>query len=240
MEPSTTSPTSKHAPQVHSNQVAIKHRRPWFPVCRCRSCSSASGCSSIPILDLPSHAGQFLVRLGPFEQGLLLGPGKLCLTLELTPECILRVRWSLGSLLQIGNVAERTGLTADAIRFYERERLLHTATRSSGGFRLFSGSDVADLKFIRNAQELGFSLEEIRELLGLKHASHPDCRVVEELVEHKLEIVRGKIASLRKLERELRQAAAECKSNLGHANNGQAENCPVLEDISRGRRRQKK
>jgi DNA-binding transcriptional MerR regulator len=146
----------------------------------------------------------------------------------------------LSGLLQIGDVAERTGLTADAIRFYERERLLHAATRSSGGFRLFSGSDVEDLNFIRNAQELGFSLDEIRELLGLKHTSHSDCRVVEELIEHKLEIVRGKIASLRKLERELRQAAAECKFNLDHTTNGQAESCPVLDDIFRRGRRNKK
>jgi DNA-binding transcriptional MerR regulator len=138
----------------------------------------------------------------------------------------------MNGLLQIGDVAERTGLTADAIRFYEREKLLHTAARSSGGFRLFSGSDMEDLNFIRKAQELGFSLDEIRELLGLKRASHPDCRVVEQLVEHKIEIVRGKIAALRKLERELRRAAAECKSNLGHTVIGQAKNCPVLDDIS--------
>jgi MerR family Zn(II)-responsive transcriptional regulator of zntA len=133
----------------------------------------------------------------------------------------------MNGLLQIGDVAERTGLTADAIRFYEREQLLHAATRSSGGFRLFSDSAVEDLNFIRNAQDLGFSLIEIRELLALKHASHPDCRVVEQLIEHKIEIVRGKIAALRKLERELREAAADCKSNLSRVTNGRAKDCPV-------------
>jgi DNA-binding transcriptional MerR regulator len=90
----------------------------------------------------------------------------------------------------------------DAIRFYERERLLHPAARSSGRFRLFSESDLEDLTFIRNAQDLGFSLEEIRELLALKPASQPDCEQVEQLLEHKIEIVRGKIAALRRLERE--------------------------------------
>jgi DNA-binding transcriptional MerR regulator len=75
----------------------------------------------------------------------------------------------MGALLQIGDVASQTGLTVDTIRFYERERLLHRAARSSGGFRLFSQSDVADLEFIRNAQELGFSLQEIRDLLTLKN-----------------------------------------------------------------------
>jgi DNA-binding transcriptional MerR regulator len=79
----------------------------------------------------------------------------------------------MGALLQIGDVASETGLTVDTIRFYERKRSLQRAARSSGGFRLFSQSDVADLAFIRNAQELGFSLQEIRDLLTLKHAGLP-------------------------------------------------------------------
>ena len=145
----------------------------------------------------------------------------------------------MNGLLQIGDVVERTGLTADAIRFYEREKLFHAATRSSGGFRLFSDAEVEDLNFIRNAQELGFSLDEIRELLDLKRASHPDCKLVEQLVEHKIEVVRGKIAALRKIERELERATRECESNLVSAR-GRAGNCPVLDDISYGRRRKKK
>jgi DNA-binding transcriptional MerR regulator len=66
----------------------------------------------------------------------------------------------MGALLQIGDVASETGLTVDTIRLYERKRLLHRAAPSSGRFRLFSQSDVADLAFIRNAQELGISLQE--------------------------------------------------------------------------------
>ena len=136
--------------------------------------------------------------------------------------------------LQIGDVAAQTGLSADAIRLYERERLLHRATRSSGGFRLFSSSDVEDLTFIRNAQELGFSLDEIRDLLGLKRTSHPDCKEVEQLIEHKIAMVRGKITALRKLERQLLRAAEDCKSNLGRVVNGRPTDCPVLHEISRG------
>lgn len=145
----------------------------------------------------------------------------------------------MNGLMQIGDVATRTGLTVDAIRFYEREQLLHAAARSSGGFRLFSVGDVEDLTFIRNAQELGFSLDEIRELLSLKRESHPDCNQVEQLLEHKIAIVRGKIAALRKLERELLTAAADCKLNLSRATSGSPENCPVLSEIShpKGRRR---
>lgn len=112
--------------------------------------------------------------------------------------------------LQIGDVAAQTGLTVDAIRFYERERLLRTAARSSGGFRLFSQSDVDDLAFIGNAQELGFSLQEIRELMALKNALHPDCKQVEQLLDHKITAVRAKIAALCNLER----GAAKGKGEL--------------------------
>jgi MerR family transcriptional regulator, copper efflux regulator len=85
----------------------------------------------------------------------------------------------MNPLLKIGDVAAETGLTVDAIRFYEREHLLRTAARSSGRFRLFSKSDVDDLAFIRNAQKLGFSLQEVRELMVLKGALRPDCKQVE-------------------------------------------------------------
>ena len=111
----------------------------------------------------------------------------------------------MNTLLQIGDVAAETGLTVDAIRFYEREHLLRATARSDGGFRLFSQSDVDDLGFIRNAQKLGFSLQEVRELMALRSASHADCQQVEQLLEHKISAVRAKIAALRSLERELQR-----------------------------------
>lgn len=138
----------------------------------------------------------------------------------------------MGAFLQIGDVAMQTGLSADTIRFYERERLLPRAARSSGGFRLFSKSDVADLTFVRNAQELGFSLEEIRELMSLRSARYPDCARVEKLLEQKISSVRTKIASLRRLERELRRTMVHCQANLRKAELGRAEDCPALSEIS--------
>jgi MerR family transcriptional regulator, copper efflux regulator len=141
------------------------------------------------------------------------------------------------SALQIGDVANKTGLSVDTIRFYERERLLKTAARSSGGFRLFSSADLADLAFIRNAQELGFSLHEIRELVELRSARPSDCAHVEKMLEEKVASVRAKISALRKLERELKQAMLHCKANLRKAANGNAKNCPALNDISRSKGR---
>jgi DNA-binding transcriptional MerR regulator len=138
----------------------------------------------------------------------------------------------MGALLQIGDLATETGLTVDTIRFYERERLLQRAARSSGGFRLFSQSDVADLEFIRSAQELGFSLQEIRDLLTLKKVRPADCGEVESLLEHKIASVRAKISALRKLDRELTRAMMRCQANL-HRSNGRVEACPALSDISK-------
>ncbi len=146
----------------------------------------------------------------------------------------------MGSLLQIGDVANETGLSVDTIRFYERERLLPTAARSSGGFRLFSKSDVQDLAFIRNAQELGFSLGEIRDLVSLKNTRHPDCRRVGKMLEHKISTVHAKIAALRKLERELQRTMIHCQANLRKAADGIVEDCPVLCDISRPKGRKRK
>lgn len=70
--------------------------------------------------------------------------------------------------LQIGQVAQRTGLSVDAIRFYEKSGLLARPARTQGGYRLYEEREVADLEFIQKAQQLGFSLNEIRELFSIQ------------------------------------------------------------------------
>jgi MerR family transcriptional regulator, copper efflux regulator len=146
----------------------------------------------------------------------------------------------MGDLLQIGDVASETGLSADTIRFYERERLLQRAARSSAGFRLFSPADVADLRFIRHAQELGFSLHEIRDLLALRNTRHPDCVRVEKMLEDKLASVRAKIVALHKLERELERSMIRCRANLRRVGHGKVEDCPALEEISHPEERKRR
>lgn len=145
----------------------------------------------------------------------------------------------MGAFLQIGEVTRETGLSADTIRFYERERLLQRPARSTGGFRLYSKSDIADLDFVRNAQNLGFSLQEIRDLVALRNSRHPDCGQVEKMLEQKIGSVRTKIDALRKLERELRRALIRCQANLRNAGQGKTDDCPALREISQtnGRKR---
>jgi MerR family transcriptional regulator, copper efflux regulator len=98
--------------------------------------------------------------------------------------------------LQIGKVSERTGLSIDAIRFYEKQRLLDRPPRTEGGFRLFSAQDIERIHFIRRAQQLGFSLPEIRELLVLRRDDGEACS-------HVLDLLRGKVTTVRNKIREL-------------------------------------
>lgn len=139
------------------------------------------------------------------------------------------------SRMRIGKVAEQTGLSIDAIRFYERSGLLPEPVRTEGGFRLFSDSDVQNLRFLRRAQELGFSLTEIKELIFIRDRRDHTCKKVHDLLGMKLENVRAKIAELKALESELNQSLRACKRDLRRADNAphHQEHCPVLEKLER-------
>jgi DNA-binding transcriptional MerR regulator len=86
------------------------------------------------------------------------------------------------AVMQIGQLAKRTALTVDTIRFYEKRQLLRKATRSAGGFRLYTTTDIEQLQFIRQMHELGFSLREIRELIELRTQKVAACESVRELL----------------------------------------------------------
>src|SRR5216684_6583894 len=102
--------------------------------------------------------------------------------------------------LQIGQVSQRTGLSVDAIRFYEKAGLLPRPARTQGGYRVYQQREVADLKFIQQAQQLGFSLNEIRELFSIQRHPQEACVHVRDLIAQKLTVVRTKIEELRTLE----------------------------------------
>jgi DNA-binding transcriptional MerR regulator len=160
------------------------------------------------------------------------------LTLVLTPECILDME-GMARGIQIGQLARETGLTIDAIRFYEKQRLLKRAPRTEGGFRLFNDQDLQHIQFIRRAQELGFSLSEIRELLVLQGEQLEACSHVRDMLTAKLGAVRQKITELRKLESQLAADLRQCERRLltRHENH---ESCPVIEAIAKPARGKKK
>ena len=161
-----------------------------------------------------------------------------CLTLESTPDCkvIVGARKAVSRAAKIGHVANETGLSIDTIRFYEKQGLLKRSPRTEGGFRLFGAGDIETLKFVRKAQELGFSLNEIRELLILRAEHVPACSHVKELLDQKLKAVEQKITELGSLALSLKRALQKCKRELKVPAPGHENCCPVLEEITRAAR----
>ena len=110
--------------------------------------------------------------------------------------------------LSIGAVADAAGVNVETIRFYQRKGLLDTPERHHGEMRRYRPSDVARVKFVKAAQRLGFSLDEIRALLKLDDGSH--CDEARAMAEQKLADVRSKLVNLRQLEVALAALVTDC------------------------------
>jgi len=152
------------------------------------------------------------------------------LTLDITPGFILLY---MAEAVHIGEAAKLAGVSVDTIRFYQKLGLTKSASRSTGGYRLFGGEQIRDLKFVRHAQELGFSLTEVKELLALRQKHHA-CPEVQSLLKAKLAAVREKIKSLAQLEAELGGALRNCNRELRLKREIRHENCcPLLKKLDR-------
>ena len=144
-------------------------------------------------------------------------------------------------MIQIGAVAKRTGLSIDAIRFYEKQGLLRPPHRSHGGFRLFHEADIRNLQFISSSQTLGFSLGEIRYLLAFRDGAPEPCVEVERLLTTKVAQIQLKIAALKSIESELVAALRQCRRSLRVKDSRSDASCPVLVQVAQrsGRRRKR-
>ncbi|HKS26514.1 MAG TPA: heavy metal-responsive transcriptional regulator [Pyrinomonadaceae bacterium] len=132
------------------------------------------------------------------------------------------------SELRIGELATQAGVSIDTVRYYERQRLLPRAARTGGGFRLFKPEAVERIRFIRQAQGIGLSLEEIRDLLSEGGAA--ECQRVHDLLRAKLEELDGKIKAMRAFRRTLSRHYEACERELRE--HGKAAQCPVLVEIT--------
>ena len=129
------------------------------------------------------------------------------------------------ALLPIGALAKRADVPVETIRYYEREGLLRKPERSRAGYRLYSAGDAERLRFIRRARDLGFSLEEVRQLLGLADRT-ASCDDVRTLACAHLSDVRAKLADLRRMERTLTDLVKACAR-------GPAPDCLLLQALAR-------
>src|SRR5436190_13187639 len=125
--------------------------------------------------------------------------------------------------LSISQVANAADVNVQTIRYYERRGLFAAPKRTAAGDRQYADDAVARLRFIKHAQELGFSLQEIQELLGLRVRHGAACDAVERKTRHKIEVVQQRIRALQRMKRTLERLAAACTARRP------TDDCPILE-----------
>ena len=129
-----------------------------------------------------------------------------------------------GKPLTRGALAARTGCNIETIRYYERIGLLPPPPRSAGGHRLYGEGLMRRLNFVRRSRHLGFSIDEIRELLRLVDGGTYTCGEVEQLARAHIREIRRKIADLRRLERVFEMMAAQCSGDA-------VPDCPIIDAL---------
>ncbi|MFN3973305.1 MAG: MerR family transcriptional regulator [Gemmobacter sp.] len=127
--------------------------------------------------------------------------------------------------LSRGELARATGSNIETIRYYEKTGLLPDPPRTGAGYRVYSSAHALRLRFILRARELGFSMDDIRGLLGLGDGAAPTCSEVKDRTERHLADVRAKIADLKRIEAVLAETAAQCSGE-------QVPQCPVLRTLA--------
>lgn len=128
-------------------------------------------------------------------------------------------------LLTIGQAADAAGVAATTLRYYEREGLLRPSLRSHARYRLYDADAVERLQFIRAAQAVGFTLDDIRLLLDLDADDPKVCRSeVQRLLERRLADVKQKMKDLKRVQAVLGRSLDRCRASQGA--------CPVLKDLS--------
>ncbi|MGH7145311.1 MAG: MerR family DNA-binding protein [Planctomycetota bacterium] len=127
--------------------------------------------------------------------------------------------------LTIGEVARRVAVNVETLRYYERRKLLPLPPRSRAGYRRYPLETVKRVRFIKRAQELGFSLKEIRDLLLLRADPHGESLDVREAAVAKIASIEKNIVSLEAMRAALRKLVAACS---GHHPRSQ---CPILEAL---------
>jgi MerR family mercuric resistance operon transcriptional regulator len=127
--------------------------------------------------------------------------------------------------LSIGQLAKKAKLNIQTVRYYERRGLIPEPPRLESGYRQYSQSDLARLRFIKHAKELGFSLKEIMELLSLRVDPNTTCADVKKRTEAKLADVEEKILALQRIRKALGHLVGLCRGR------GPTSECPILEAL---------
>jgi Hg(II)-responsive transcriptional regulator len=131
----------------------------------------------------------------------------------------------MASAVTIGRLARAVGVNIQTLRYYERRNLLAPTARKPSGYRVYGDEAISRLRFIKNAQGLGFTLREIAELLNLRVSSKSQCGSVLRKAQAKLAQVEAKVQDLQALARTLRSLMRSCR--VGQP----TDRCPILKSL---------
>lgn len=127
--------------------------------------------------------------------------------------------------LSIGKLAEQAQVNVQTIRYYERRGLLRDPERTASNYRVYGGDTLRRVRFIRRAQELGFTLSEIKELLELRASPRSCCADVRERSEAKMRDIDEKVRTLQAMRKALARLVRACSGR------GPVTECPILESL---------
>lgn len=129
------------------------------------------------------------------------------------------------NMLNIGQVAKQTGVTVEAIRFYEKQKLIATPRRSDSGYRQYPLETIKRVRFIQHAKDVGFTLKDVGELLALRRESGSSCTDIKLCTLKKIEEIDQKINDLNKIRDALGRMIMKCSGQ------GSLSECPILEEL---------
>ena len=124
--------------------------------------------------------------------------------------------------MTVSQLASRAGVNPQTIRYYEREGLLEEPHRTQSGYRNYDESALRRLQFVAEAKEIGFTLKQIRQLLGLDAGASQSCHCVQEMVTERLDELEARLAAMRRMKRHLQQLLKLCREQPPDSP------CPVL------------
>lgn len=134
------------------------------------------------------------------------------------------------NLLKIGQLAKLAGVSQDTLRFYEKHGLISPSSRSEAGYRLYSAEDVRRVHFILSAKEVGFTLQEIRELLALEITrDEKSCQDVKTFVDEKIDVLSQRIREMQRMRDSLQTLSDACCGG-----DEPATHCTILDTLNEG------
>ncbi|MDD9876607.1 MAG: helix-turn-helix domain-containing protein [Magnetovibrio sp.] len=131
------------------------------------------------------------------------------------------------TVLSIGELSKRSKVNVETIRYYERRGILPAPPRTRGGHRVYADEHLLRLNFIRRSRELGFDLVSVRQMLGMVDGGNMTCENIREIATAHLDVVRSKIADLKRMETTL-------YATVARGDGGGDPECPILEALFDG------